>query len=191
MMAKFHVHGHRKLYIHNTLDQGADNAKSDIEKKLAEGNREGIGFDYMTCGLMLAFTFEAQINFMGKRFLSPWHEMQRWKAKAERVFKALTIDYDWKKRPFLSLEKMKTFRDTIAHGKPFEQNLDEVVEAASVEEAQKMFNFTQAWESMMTHEEIMQAYDDTDEAWKLMLQKSGLDVMETLDEVNTIITPLK
>lgn len=37
----------------------------------------------------------------------------------------------------------------------------------------------------------MQAYDDTDETWKLMLQKSGLNVMETLDEVNTIITPLK
>src|SRR5205823_3013522 len=128
-MAKFHVQGHRKLYIHNTLDQGADNAKADIERKLAAGNREGIGFDYMACGLMLAFTFEAQLNFIGKRFLNPWHEMQRWKTKAERVFKALSIEYDWKKRPFLSIEKMKTFRDTIAHGKPFEQNLDEVIEA--------------------------------------------------------------
>ena len=190
-MAKFRVQGHRKLYIHNTLDQRAVSAKSDIERKLAEGNREGIGFDYMTCGLMLAFTFEAQINFMGKRFLNPWYEKQRWKAKAEQVFKALTIDYDWTKRPFISLEKMKTFRDTIAHGKPFEPDLDEVVEAASIEDARKMFNFTQAWESMMTHEEIMQAYDDTNEAWKLMFQKSGLNVMETLDEVNIIITPVK
>lgn len=189
-MAKFHVQGHRKLYIHNVLDQGADNAKTDIEKKLAAGDRTGIGFDYMTCGLMLAFTFEAQLNFMGQRFVKPWHEFERWKGKAEKVFKALSIDCDWSKRPFLSLERMKTFRDTIAHGKPFEQNMDEEVEAGSVEEVRKMYNFTQAWETMMTHDQIMEAYNDTDEAWKLMFQKSGLNVLETLDEVNTIITPL-
>jgi len=89
MMATFHVQGHRKLYIHNNLDQGADNAKSDIERKLAEGNREGIGFDYMTCGVMLAFTFEAQVNFMGKRFLNPWYEKQRWKESRTRKFEQI------------------------------------------------------------------------------------------------------
>src|SRR3954469_10790718 len=103
MMANFHVQGHRKLYIHNTLDQGAFNAKTIIEKKLASGDRAGIGYDYMLCGLMLAFTFEAQVNFMGHRFLKPWDYFQRWKGKVNRVFDGLSIEHDWTKRPFVSL----------------------------------------------------------------------------------------
>jgi hypothetical protein len=187
-MATFHVQGHRRLYIHNALDQGAFNAKSAIDKKLAEGTRDGIGFDYMSCGLMLAFTFEAQVNFMGNRFLKPWNYYQRWKGKVNRVFDALAIEYDWSKRPFLSLWKMKVFRDTIAHGKVFEQDLNEEVEGANVDEVRKRFSLTQAWEAMMTHEEIMQAYDDTDAIWKLMIEKSGLQITETIDQVNINIT---
>ncbi|WOH78208.1 hypothetical protein RX327_19750 [Bradyrhizobium sp. BEA-2-5] len=188
-MATFHLQGHRRLYIHNTLDQGAFNAKSAIEKKLLEGNRDGIGFDYMSCGLMLAFTFEAQVNFFGNRILKPWNHYQRWKGKVERVFEVLSIEFDWSKRPFVSLWKMKTFRDTIAHGKAFEQDLNEDVEGASIDEVRKAFNLKQAWESMMTHDEIMQAYDDTNEIWKLMIEKSGIEITETIDQVDIVFTP--
>ncbi|SEO09034.1 hypothetical protein [Bradyrhizobium sp. OK095] len=186
-MAKFHVQGHRKLYIHNTLDQGADNARSDIEKKLKDGDRTGIGFDYMTCGIMLAFTFEAQVNFMGTRFCTPWSYFGVWKAKVETVFNALKMEYDWAKRPFISAQKMKVFRDTLAHGKPVDENLNEDFEAATMEEARAKYNFKQAWEAMMTHEEIMQAYDDNQQVWKMMLEKSGINIMDTLDQMNLTI----
>jgi hypothetical protein len=187
-MATFHIQGHRRLYIHNTLDQGSFVAKSAVEKKLAEGNRDGIGFDYMSCALMLAFTFEAQVNFMGSRLLKPWNHHQRWKGKAERVFDVLSIECDWTKRPFLSLWKVKIFRDTIAHGKVLEQELNEDVEGVNFDEVRKTFNLTQAWEAMITHEEVMQTYDDTGEVWKLMFQKSGLNIMQTIDQVDINIT---
>ena len=64
-MAKFHVQGHRKLYIHNTLDQGADNAKSDIEKKLAAGNHEGIGITGITVTPISRPLVKMQSNFFG------------------------------------------------------------------------------------------------------------------------------
>ena len=187
-MATFHVQGHRKLYIHNTLDQGALNVKTIIEKKLADGDRDGIGYDYMSCGLMLAFTFEAQVNFMGHRLLKPWDYFQRWKGKVNRVFDVLSIERDWTKRPFVSLWNMKIFRDTIAHGKVLEEDVNEDVEGTSAQEVAKTYNFAQAWQAMMTHEQIMQAYADTADVWKLMIEKSDIDIQETIDQVDINVT---
>lgn len=112
---KARVTGHRKLYIHNALENAAFFTKQTIEKKLKDGIRDGIAFDYMNLGIMLAFDFEAKLNFMGARYVKPWEEKQRWKCKANRVFKAIGVAKDWGKRPYSSLNKIKTFRDTIAH----------------------------------------------------------------------------
>jgi hypothetical protein len=42
-------------------------AKTAIETKVAANDWKGIAFDYMACLLMLAFTFEATINFLGSK----------------------------------------------------------------------------------------------------------------------------
>jgi hypothetical protein len=39
--------------------------KALIERKLADGNRDGIAYDYMACAALIAFAFEANLNFMG------------------------------------------------------------------------------------------------------------------------------
>ena len=175
------VTGHRKLYIHNTLENAASFMKETIERKIKEGNRDGIAFDYINLGVMLAFDFEAKLNFMGVRFVRPWEEKQRWKCKANRVLKSLGIVRDWGKRPYSSLNRMKSFRDNIAHGKPLEEDLDYEA-TGELEELRKGLNLQQPWEKMVTHEEIMQAYEDTDKVWKDMIEKSGIDVNETLDQ---------
>jgi hypothetical protein len=173
-MVNARVTGHRKLHIHNTLENFADFTKGVIEEKIKNNERDGIGFDYMTLGIMLAFDFEAKANFMGVRYVKPWNEFQKWKPKLKLVFKTLGMTVDWNKRPYRSLVNMKTFRDTIAHGKPIDEPVDyEVTD--------------QAWEQMVTHDEIMQAFDDTEIVWKEMVQKSGIDVAELLDQAEFAI----
>jgi hypothetical protein len=175
------VTGHRKLHIHNTLENFADFTKGVIEDKIKRNERDGIGFDYMTLGIMLAFDFEAKMNFMGKRYVKPWNEFQKWKAKLKLVFQTLHMTVDWNKRPYTSLVKMKTFRDTIAHGKP----VDEPVDYETTDEEaniRKTLNLRQAWEEMVTHDEIMQACDDTEIVWKEMVEKSGIDINDLLDQ---------
>jgi predicted transcriptional regulator len=61
-IVKARVTGHRKLHIHNTLENFADFTKGVIEDKIKNNQRDGIGFDYMTLGIMLAFDFEAKVN---------------------------------------------------------------------------------------------------------------------------------
>jgi hypothetical protein len=175
------VTGHRKLHIHNTLENFADFTKGVIEDKIKKNKRDGIGFDYMTLGIMLAFDFEAKTNFMGARYVKPWNESQKWKAKLKLVFKTLSMTVDWNRPPYTSLVKMKTFRDTIAHGKPVDEHVDYEVTDEEVN-IRKTFNLKQAWEDMVTHDEIMQAYDDTEIVWKEMVEKSGIDINDLLDQ---------
>jgi hypothetical protein len=184
------VTGTRKLYIHNTLENSAYFLKNTIDRKIEEDSRAGIAFDYMNLGVLLAFDFEAKLNFMGVRYVKPWDERQRWKCKADRVFKALGIERDWVKRPYSSLKSMKTLRDSIAHGKPLEGAVDE--EATGEEEdILKGKYLAQPWEKLATHDEVMQAYEDTDIVWKEMVEKSGIDVMGTIDEVNLTISVIE
>jgi hypothetical protein len=180
------VTGERKLHIHNTLENFSHFTKGVIEDKIKKGVTDGIGFDYMSLGIMLAFDFEAKVNFMGARYVRPWNEYQKWKDKLKLVFKTLGMTVDWNKRPYTSLTKMKTFRDTIAHGKPVHEKVDYETtdEEANI---RKTFNLKQAWEDMVTHEEIMQAYDDTEVVWKEMVTKSGINKHELLDQAEFAI----
>lgn len=184
------VTGHRKRYIHNTLENATHFIKGVIENKVKEDKRGGLGFDYMICAVMLAFDFEAKLNFMGARYVKPWNERMRWKAKANHVFKVIGIEPDWTKRPYASLEKMKIFRDTIAHGKPLDENLDyEVIDEE--DKIKASLNLRQAWEGMVTHEEVMQSYDDTEQVWKDMIEKSQIDIHELLDQVDVSVKILE
>lgn len=185
-IVKARVTGQRKLHIHNTLENSAHFIKGVIEEKISKNERDGIGFDYMTLGIMLAFDFEAKVNFIGARYAKPWNEFQKWKPKLKLVFKTLGITVDWNKRPYMSLVSMKTFRDTIAHGKPVDENLDYEV-TDEEENIRKAFSLKQAWEEMVTHDEIMQAYADTESVWKEMVQKSGIDTIELFDQVEYAI----
>jgi hypothetical protein len=140
----------------------------------------------MTLGIILAFDFEAKVNFMGAKYVKPWNEFQKWKPKLKLVFKTLGMTVDWSRRPYTSLEKMKTFRDTIAHGKPVHEPVDYEItdEEANI---RKTFNLKQAWEDMVTHDEIMQANEDNEIVWKDMVEKSGIEISELSDQAEFAI----
>ncbi len=54
----------RKIRIHNDLSQAAFHFKKAIEEK-QKNDGVGITYDCMACATMLAFTWEAYLNFFG------------------------------------------------------------------------------------------------------------------------------
>lgn len=89
-------------------------------------------YDGMACAVMVAFAFEANVNFMGFKLheagkLSSWKEREPFMEKLKKVFGALGILADLDKRPLKSMERMKVLRDTLAHGKPAYGEYEQVV----------------------------------------------------------------
>jgi hypothetical protein len=174
----------RKVYVHNDLSQAATCLTDIIEEKTKNGVRDGIMFDGMAAALMVAFAFEAKLNFMGSQLfkngkLSEWNEYQSHSKKLKKVFAALGISLELEKRPLASMQKMKTLRDTLAHGKPVEVESDEIV-VGFPEELDRGSDLRAGWETDCTRESVSEALKDLDELWKLMIEKSGLHVFDTM-----------
>jgi hypothetical protein len=79
------------------------------------------------------------------------------------------------------MARMKTLRDTLAHGKPVELKADDEREGTQ-EELRKGTSLAADWESEVKPEVAAEAVADLDELWKLMIQKSGIDVMDTFTQ---------
>lgn len=148
----------------------------------------------MACALMVAFAFEAKLNFMGSSLLkngklTEWNEFQSMTKKLNKVFGALGMPVDVEKRPLSSMQRMKTLRDTLAHGKPVEASTDEImvgtpeeIDLASGAELQA------GWESECGAASIAEALTDMDTLWKEMVEKSGLDFFDTITQGDGSIT---
>ena len=89
--------GTKNIYVHNDLSNAAYHFKRVIEAKIAADDRKGITFDYLACMIMLAFTLEAMINFIGQKLIKPWDELQPTKAKLKSVLKHIGLKPDWNK----------------------------------------------------------------------------------------------
>jgi hypothetical protein len=173
-----------KVYIHIDLSQAATYFKEVIADKLAAKKRDAIMFDGMACALMIAFAFEANLNFMGSHLLktaklTEWNEMQSFAKKLKKVFTALDIPVDLEKRPLISMQKMKSLRDTFAHGKPVESEQDEVV-VGTRDELNRGVRLAGAWKKDCSSDSVFEALADLDELWKLMIKKSGVSVLDTM-----------
>lgn len=116
--------GEQFINIHNDLMQAADHFKLAVEAKLKAGDRSGIAYDYMACLVMVAFAFEAQINFIGQEKIKQWNERENFHDKVKKVLAELKITPDWAKRPYSSMQYAKDFRDSLAHGKPVHKKFD-------------------------------------------------------------------
>ncbi len=104
-----------RLYIHNDLSMAALHFKDNIDaKESGEDGRGGKTYEYIACAVMLAFTFEAKINFLGWKLIQGWKEFQPFHDKVDQVFEKLGLELDWGKRPYSSILAMKRFRDEIA-----------------------------------------------------------------------------
>jgi hypothetical protein len=79
-----------RLYIHNDLSTAALHFKDNIDaKESGEDARGGKTYEYMACAVMLAFTFEAKVNFLGWKLIPEWKEFQSFYDKVDQVFKKI------------------------------------------------------------------------------------------------------
>lgn len=180
-----------QIYIHNDLSGAAFHFKRTIETKLQNDDRTGISYDYMGCALMLAFTFEANLNFVGdKLFGEEWNERAKWSDKVNRVFQRLEIPRDKANRPFCSVQRLKDLRDLLAHGKPQVDEHDETVEQTA-DELDRKLDLSGEWEKACSHDLVFEAFDDVDQLWKTMLEKAGISHFDTLTQASGGITVIK
>jgi hypothetical protein len=167
------------LYIHNTLQNTAWFLKEEIEKLIKE-NGEGIGLKIMACLVMLAFAFEARINFLGfKAYGEKWKEKQAYLHKVRRVARKLGVQLVSESRPYLTIKELKEFRDTVAHGKPAEIRSEQNI-TITRDELERRNILKPVWEKSLNVEFLRRCYDDTEALWKSFFDASGLQVIDTV-----------
>jgi len=171
--------GKRYIYIHNDLANAAFHFKSVIEARLEKDDRNGITFDCMACLVMCAFSFEAYINFLGSKLIAEWNERQSFDMKVGQVLDRLQIKPDWDKRPYSAINRVKEFRDFVAHGKPDEEEYDKIVEIAG-DGSDARPDLRGKWEAICATDSVFEIYEDIDVIWKELIGKSGLSVYDTL-----------
>jgi antitoxin component HigA of HigAB toxin-antitoxin module len=180
-MAKIRVRlkAHRNIYIHNDIGAVVFYFKNQVDKRIANSDRDGVGSEIIAGLTLLAFEVEARFNFVGAKLIPDWNERAPAMAKIEQVCSHLEVARDFSVRPYLSIAKLKDFRDTLAHGKPEDKYFDEEVEA-SVEDLEKMGILQPEWENYIDQGFFQEAYDDVERIWKELLAKSGLTIFDTL-----------
>ena len=181
-----------KIYIHNDLAQGASHFNIVIQEKIKADDRNGIAYDGMACALMIAFAFEANLNFMGSYLLktgkiNAWDEGAKFYKKRNKVFGAIGIKVDETTRPQSSMKRMKDLRDTLAHGKPKEFKTSEEKEGTR-EELLKGTTLAADWQAEVKPEVVKECLADLDEIWKQMIEKSGIPPIETITQGEHSVT---
>ena len=179
--------GKKNIYVHNDLSNSAFHFKKQIEAKLDADDKEGLSFEYMACLAMLAFTFEAKINFIGHKVIKNWKERQPFNDKVSEVFTHLKITPNWDVRPYSSLKSLKYFRDSIAHGKPVEIEFDEKVELPE-DEIDRRIDLDSEWLEYCSHDNVFNTYDDIDSIWKNLVTAAGIEIYETITHGSSGLT---
>lgn len=175
----------KRVFVHNDISNAAYHFAEVIEEKQKNGGA-GILIDGMACAIMIAFSFEANLNFIGfelhrAKKLPDWKEREKFYEKVKRVFDHLGIPIEWDKRPLRSVERMKNLRDSIAHGKPVYAKSD-TVEVGTPEEIDMAAadSLAAGWQVDCTADVVFEAREDVETLWKLMVEKSGLDLWNTM-----------
>jgi hypothetical protein len=168
-MAKIKVHlkAHRRIF------------KNRVDTRIAQDDRDGVGLEIIAGLTLLAFEVEARFNFLGAKLIADWDERAPAIVKVKKVCKRLVIAPNFSVRPYLSVAKLKDFRDTLAHGKPEEKTFDDEV-VATAEELEARGILHADWEAYVDQGFFDEAYSDAERIWKELLAKSGLTVFDTL-----------
>jgi hypothetical protein len=176
---KARIEQKKNIYVHNDLSQAASFFKQVVDDRIKTDERDGLAFYRMACAMMLAFTFEAKINFLGHKCVQNWNEKQSFDDKVEQVLQRLGVALDWKTRPYTSIDGLRRFRNSIAHGKPVEIEHDETVQVPA-DELDRRVDLSGEWEAACTPEKLTQASGDLDDIWKDLLERSGLSIWDTM-----------
>lgn len=169
----------KNIHIHNDISNTAHHLKARIEEMEATGDRQGIALDITACLVMLAFTFESRLNFIGEQTVEDFKERQWFDKKVEIVLKALGLEPDFSVRPYSSIKELKSFRDTIAHGKPDTIEVDETVDFQPGTNYDD-FDLRGDWEAFLTIDFMRQCSDDIDQIWSEWVAVAEIELHQTL-----------
>jgi len=167
------------INIHNDISNTANHLRTRVEEMDKAGNREGISLDITACLVLLAFTFESRLNFIGHHKVGDWCERERFPTKLKIVRKALNLKPDYSVRPYSSIRALQDFRNTIAHGKPIIIEINETIEGDPDAHPDDM-ELRAPWEESLTTTFMRQCSDDIDEIWKEWLNAAEIDSYQTL-----------
>lgn len=170
--AKKHIH------IHNDISNTAHHLKNRIEEMEAAGNKLGMALDLTACLVMLALTFESRLNFIGEQKVVDFKERRVFDKKVEIVLKTLGLEPDFSVRPYSSIKELKSFRDTIAHGKPGTIEIDETVDFQPGTNYD-YFDVRGEWEAFLTIDFMRQCSDDIDQIWSEWVATAEIEVHQT------------
>ncbi len=171
----------KNIFIHNDISNTANCLKKRIEEKDEAGDRQGIALDITACLVMLSFTFESRLKFVGEQRIAGWKERRGFDKKVETLLRALELEPDFRKRPYSSIKELKDFRDTIAHGKPDTIEVDETVDLES-EADYDAFDLRGEWERFLTIDFMRQCSEDIDAIWESWLATAGIEVHQTISQ---------
>jgi hypothetical protein len=169
-----------KVRIHNDLANAAFFFKNVIVEKQKKGG-PGITFDCMGCATMLAFTWEAYLNFFGSELLSDsWDDMAGLEVKETQVLAKLAIKAEWGKQPYNSVRLLTKIRNWLAHGKPIERTITKAVVKGVEKVTARRIDVSGDWQKLCTPVLVVRAYHDLDTIFKQMLEASGIAAIDTL-----------
>lgn len=171
----------KNIYVHNDLLNAARYFIDRTKERLDKDDREGIFHEHLACLVMLAFGFEATINFFGHKLIPNWKERAPFHLKVDNVLEHLGLNPDRNIRPYSSIQRLKDFRDLIAHGKPdesYEIRVDEVSVDDFATATWDPHELDGNWEEICTHENVSDIYEDIMAINKELLQQSGLEISD-------------
>lgn len=182
----------KRIYIHNTLSNGAHYFKGKISDREGNSNLDGITFDYISALLLLSFSFEAKVNFVGHKLIDEWNERKCIKDKVKIIYRYLEIEKDWGKEPLSTVNDLIEFRNTLAHGKPVEVIEDVVIEKELEpgSELYKTLGLSDDWEKLCNQAFVSQAYDAVKKIWDTLLKNGGISLHETVSSAFGTVTIL-
>ncbi|MBR0896804.1 hypothetical protein JQ616_17725 [Bradyrhizobium tropiciagri] len=168
-----------RVNIHNDVANAAFWFKNIIANKLKDGG-PGIMMDCMACAVMLAFTWEAYLNYFGCEVIDDWDDMAALEEKEDRVLGTLGIQADWGKQPYSSVRALTKVRNWLAHGKPLEKTSTKVVVIGVEKVVRRDIDLSGKWQGLCTPAILLRAHDDLDAIFRQMLQASGIALIDTL-----------
>lgn len=168
-----------KINIHNDISNTANHLRKRVEEMAESGKRDGISLDITACLVLLAFSFESRLNFIGDKAVEGWKERRPFEKKLKSIIETLRLVPDFKIRPYSTIEQLKNFRDTIAHGQPATVVTDEML-IVDPRDSYDEIELRGEWEAFLTLDFMRQCSDDIDLIWEEWLVAAGIDRFETL-----------
>ena len=107
-----------KVRPHHDLLNLAFYHKGIIEQKASNNVLEAIALDCMSCLIALAFSVEGLINFVGAEKVPEWKERDSFGNKMKAIAAAIGWPVNEGIEPFITINQLKSIRDSMAHGKP-------------------------------------------------------------------------